>query len=188
MPELIELATGPVLDVVRRIEPDQLAAPTPCAEFDVRTLLNHLLYWGPSLEGAARKVLVAPPETAEKDTALPADWQPKLLAHLAKLTESWRDPSAWEGVTQMGTPTELPAILVGGMVVGEVVVHGWDLATATGRTPVWADELLTYVHKEVVENVQWGRDMGVYGPEVPVPEDAPLLARILGLTGRNPAQ
>jgi uncharacterized protein (TIGR03086 family) len=74
------------------------------------------------------------------------------------------------------------------MVVGEVVVHGWDLAMATGQQPVWDDEVLAFVHKELVANVQWGRDMGVYGPEVPVPEDAPLLDRILGLTGRNPAQ
>lgn len=188
MPELIELATGPVLEVVRRIEPDQLAVPTPCTDYDVKGLLNHVLYWGPSLEGGARKVIVAPPETPEKDVALPDDWQPRLLAHLEKLTKSWSEPSAWDGITHMGGPTELPAAMVGGMVVGEVLVHGWDLAKATGQQPVWDDEVLAFVHKELVANVQWGRDMGVYGPEVPVPEDAPLLDRVLGLTGRDPAQ
>jgi uncharacterized protein (TIGR03083 family) len=36
------------------VREDQLTAPTPCAEYDVRALLNHLLYWGPWLEAAAR--------------------------------------------------------------------------------------------------------------------------------------
>jgi uncharacterized protein (TIGR03086 family) len=187
MSSLISQATAPVVDVVRGITPDQLALPTPCTDFDVRKLVNHLLHWGPSLEGAARKVLVPPPATPEAETEPPTDWQPKLLAHLAKLTESWTDPAAWEGVTHMGGPTELPAALVGGMVVGEVILHGWDLAQATGQKAVWEGEVLTYVHKELVAHVQWGRDMGMYAPEVPVPEDAPLLDRVLGLAGRTPS-
>jgi uncharacterized protein (TIGR03086 family) len=185
---LIKLATGPVMEVVRAIGPDQLSAPTPCGEYDVRKVINHLLYWGPSLDGAARKETVPPPATPEPDTDLTGNWRPDLLAHLAKLTESWGEPDAWEGVTHMGGPTEMPASLVGGMVVGEVLVHGWDLARGTGQHPEWDEDLLAYVHKEVEANVQWGRDMGVYGPEVPVPADAPLLDRILGLTGRDPAR
>jgi uncharacterized protein (TIGR03086 family) len=184
--QLFKLAAAPVIDVVRAIEPDQLGAQTPCAEFDVRKLLNHLLFWGPSLEGAARKESVPPPAASESEVDLPADWQPRLIAHLAKLSGSWSEPAAWQGNTHMGGPTELPASLVGGMVIGEVVVHAWDLATATGQTPEWDEEVLRYIHKEVEAGAQQGRDMGVYGPEVPVPADAPTLHRILGLTGRTP--
>ncbi|MBP2321950.1 uncharacterized protein (TIGR03086 family) [Kibdelosporangium banguiense] len=184
--QLIKHATAPVIDVVRGITPDQLGAATPCAQFDVRKLLNHLLYWGPSLEGAARKESVPPPTVPESEVDLPADWQPKLVAHLETLTASWSDPAAWEGTTHMGGPTEMPAALVGGMVVGEVIVHATDLARATGQNPEWDDEVLAYVYKDVEAGAQQGRDMGVYGPEVPVPADAPLLDRILGLTGREP--
>jgi uncharacterized protein (TIGR03086 family) len=186
--QLIKHATGPVMAVVRNIGPDHLTAQTPCAEFDVRKLVNHLLFWGPSLEGAARKSTVHPPADAESETDLTdGDWQGKLLAHLARLTESWSDPAAWEGATHMGGPTEMPAALVGGMVMGELVVHGWDLASATGQQVEWNAELLTYVHREVAATAQMGRDMGIFGPEVPVPEDAPLLDRILGLSGRSPS-
>ncbi|ONI73478.1 TIGR03086 family protein [Actinosynnema sp. ALI-1.44] len=175
-----------MIDVVNGIKPDQLGAATPCSDYDVRKLLNHLLYWGPSLEGAARKELVPPPVTPEDETDIPDDWQDKLVSNLEKLTASWSEPDAWDGTTHMGGPTELPAALVGGMVTGEVLIHGTDLARATGQRLEFDADLLDYVHHELVANVEWGRDMGVYGPEVPVPADAPLLDRILGLTGRDP--
>ncbi|MGY0497851.1 hypothetical protein ACWZHB_05065 [Nocardia sp. FBN12] len=82
---------------------------------------------------------------------------------------------------------ELPASLVGGMVVGELTVHGWDLARALDTTLYWDDDLLRYVHNEVMATADQGRAMGIYGPEIPVAPGAPLLDRILSLTGRDPA-
>ncbi|MET0135508.1 MAG: TIGR03086 family metal-binding protein [Kibdelosporangium sp.] len=183
--QLIKRATAPVLDL--DIKPDQLGLATPCADFTVRQLLNHLLFWGPSLAGAARKATVPPPAESESDVdMLAGDWVADFRAQLETLTVSWSRPEAWAGVTHMGGPTELPAALVGGMVVGEVLVHGWDLGQATGQRPSWDAELLAYLHKEVEATHQMGRDMGIYGPEVPVPADAPILDRILGRTGRDP--
>ena len=46
--------------------------------------------------------------------------------------------------------------------------------------------MLTFVHAEVLATAETGRAMGVYGPEVPVPATAPMLDRLLGLTGRDP--
>src|SRR4029077_16537700 len=46
--------------VARTITDDQLANKTPCTEYDVRALVNHLLFWGPSLAGAGRKESVPP--------------------------------------------------------------------------------------------------------------------------------
>jgi hypothetical protein len=93
--QLFPSATGPVIDVVNGIKPDQLGEPTPCSDYDVRKLLNHLLYWGPSLEGGARKEIVPPPVAPESEVDIPADWQPALVAYLEKITESWSDPVAW---------------------------------------------------------------------------------------------
>jgi uncharacterized protein (TIGR03086 family) len=86
----------------------------------------------------------------------------------------------------MGGTYELPADLVGGMVVGEVLVHGWDLGRATGQQPVWDADLLEFVHAEVAKTADQGREMGIYGPAVPVPADASTVDRIVGLTGRDP--
>lgn len=185
--QLFELATAPAIDVVTGIRPDQLGAPTPCSEYDVRKLLNHLLYWGPSLEGAARKDLVPPPDAPESEKDIPADWQAVLAAHWARLAGSWSAPEAWDGTTRMAGPTELPASLVGWMVTSEVVIHASDLARATGQAVAFDHDLLARLYEELQLSVEWGRDMGVYGPEVPVPADAPLLDRILGLTGRDPS-
>jgi len=86
----------------------------------------------------------------------------------------------------MGSPMELPAPMIGGMVLGEFVVHGWDLARATGQAPEWDDDVLSFVHRELELTAEQGRAMGVYKDRVAVPDTAPLLDRILGLTGRHP--
>lgn len=181
-------AATPLLEIIHNIKPDQLDAPTPCAEYDVRGLVGHLLFWGPSLEGAARKELVPPPGEVEAEADLTdGDWATALEEHLNRTAAAWSAAGAWEGVTRMGGPMELPASLIGGMVLGELVVHGWDLARATGQHLSLDDELLSYLHDEVARSAQQGRDMGIYGPEVAVPASAPTLDRVLGLTGRNPA-
>jgi len=176
-------AVAPVLGIVDDITPELLDAPTPCAEFDVRRLIRHLLFWGPALEAAARKEFVAPAgEEAGTDLG---DWRVRLPARLRATASAWSAPAAWEGVTRLGSPREMPAGVVGGMVVGELLVHGWDLATAVGRRLAWDREVLEFVHADLVASAPLGREMGVFGPEAPVAADAPLLDRLLGLTGRR---
>ena len=184
---VVELAAAPTAAIVRRIEDDQLTAPTPCTEFDVRALIDHLLFWAPSLEGAARKELVPPREASAGYNSAPADDERvALLDQIDRVVKAWSEPDAWVGRTRMGSPMELPAPMIGGMVLGEFVVHGWDLARATGQAPEWDDDVLSFVHRELELTAEQGRAMGVYKDRVAVPDTAPLLDRILGLTGRHP--
>ncbi|PZG25550.1 TIGR03086 family protein [Spongiactinospora gelatinilytica] len=177
-----------LIDIIRDLKPDHLTAPTPCADFDVRALVHHLLFWGPSLEGAARKKAAPPPAATEGELDLTGgDWAADLVAQVGRTATAWDDPAAWTGTTHMGGPTELPAALVGGMVVVEFLVHGWDLARAAGRPVTLDAALLAYAHEEVAKTAAMGREMGVYGPEVPVPDGSPPLDRVLGLTGRDPS-
>ncbi len=171
-------AVAPTAAVVRAVPADRLDAPTPCGDWTVRQLVAHLLEWGPVLEAAARKEPAAP---APADVDLD-----RLEAQLAALAVAWSRPEAWAGVTRVGGPTELPASMIGGMVVGEIVVHGWDLARATGQDVEWPVDLLEYLHNEVEKTADMGREMGVYGAPVPVADTAPILDRVLGLTGRDP--
>ena len=60
-------------------------------------------------------------------------------------------------------------------------------AVATGQRLELPADLLAHLHDTVFAGVEQGRKMGMYGPEVAVPADAPTLDRILGLTGRDPA-
>lgn len=180
-------AAASFVQVVRTVDPDQLGARTPCSGYDVRGLVNHLLFWGPSLEAAARKESVSPPAGAEDDVDLTrGDWAAALEAQVERTMAAWSRPGAWEGTTQLGSPMELPAALIGNMVLGELVVHGWDLARATGQQLVVDDEVGEHLAEEVATTAEQGREMGVYGPEVAVPDTAPPLRRVLGLTGRDP--
>jgi uncharacterized protein (TIGR03086 family) len=184
----LSTAAEAMASVVRAITPAQLTNPTPCTDFDVRALVNHLLFWGPSLEAAGRKEVVPPPAPAESDVDLTtADWRGVLLTQLDRMVEAWTPQDAWEGATRIVGPTETPSRVIGGMIVCELAVHSWDLATATGGTLELDAELLAHLHQEVTAGAEQGRQMGVYGPEVPVSASAPTLDRILGLTGRDPA-
>lgn len=186
MSHLSDAATA-MAEIVRATESDQLSAPTPCAEFDVRGLVHHLLFWGPSLAGAGRKESVPPPAAAESDVDLTAgDWRGDLLTQLDRIAAAWEPASAWAGMTAMGGP-QLPAVVLGDMVVGELAVHGWDLARATGQVIVVPPSLAEHVHASLLVSAEQGREMGLFGPEVPVPADAPVFDRALALTGRDPA-
>ena len=173
--ELIALAAPPTLTVIRGIRPDQLTDPTPCAEYDVRGLLDHMLHWGPSLARASRH-----------SDGVAAPGGDPLERSIEQLVEAWSVPAAWQGTTSMGGPDELPAAMIGAMAVGEVVVHGWDLARATGQQVAWDGTLLEFLHDEVAKTAELGREMQAYGAEFPVPATAPVLDRMLGLTGRDP--
>lgn len=75
---------------------------------------------------------------------------------------------------------------VGGLALDELVLHGWDLARATGQAVAYDRPELDAVHG-MVKQFREGDVEGLFGPAVPVPDDAPLLDRILGLAGRDPA-
>ena len=184
--QMAALAAGPFLDVVHGVTPDTVDAPTPCTDYSVRGLVNHLLFWGPSLEGAARKDAVPPPAESEAEVDLTVgDWAKALDAQTQRVVAAWSEPAAWAGTTQLGMPMELPADMIGAMVVGELVVHGWDLARATGQRAIWPEALLDWLLVEAAKTAEQGREMGVYGARVHVGDAAPTLHRLLGLTGRH---
>jgi len=178
----VGLAVPPTVAVVRGVKPDRLDAPTPCGDWTVRHLLDHLLEWGPALAAAGRRAEPA----ASGRKAEPVQAGQDLEAVYDDLVTAWSDPAAWEGTTRVGGPQELPAAMIGGMVLAEVVVHGWDLARATGQEVDWDPGLLEVVHREIAATAEMGREMGIYGPPVPVDGSEPVLARALGLTGRDP--
>lgn len=182
--ELPGNAAQTIVTIINAIKPDQLDATTPCRDFDVRALISHLLHWGPVLEGAATKQSAAPLDGPETGHA-PEDWARTLGEQIARTSSAWSAPQAWTGMAPFG-PAELPAHVVGGMVVTELVVHGWDLAHATGQHATWDVDLLGFLYDEVKDHAETGRSMGVYASEVPVLSDSPLIDRIVALTGRDP--
>jgi len=112
-----------------------------------------------------------------------------LPRRLEALAEAWREPSAWEGLTEAGGVT-MPGEVMGVVALDELVLHGWDLARATGQSyeidPVSAEAVLEFA-AETARPEQAHLREGLFGPVVPVPPEAPVFERALGLAGRDPA-
>ncbi|AHH21736.1 hypothetical protein NONO_c69750 [Nocardia nova SH22a] len=182
----LSTATKAMAAVVAAIDTADLDAATPCPEMTVRDLLFHALGFTEAFRQGATKEGVghsAPPQPAPQ-TDLPGGWAELLTAQLDSLAEAWRDPAAWDGETEVGGVTG-PAAGMAGFALDEVVVHGWDLARATGQDYRPADEDVAVLLEQFRETPPEGVP-GLFGPRVEVAADAPDWQRLIGLTGRDP--
>jgi len=161
-----------------------LASRTPCQQWDLGALVRHLLFYAPVLTAAGRHS--QPPPGSGAEISLDKDWARQLAGAMDDVAGAWGDPAAWSGMTAMAGSDPMPAPVIGGMVLGELVVHGWDLAVATGVRPEFSEDVLLGAHAAVAQMAELGRGMGVFGPEVTLGEDGPLLDRIVARTGRDP--
>ena len=169
--------------VVAGVRDDQLTAPTPCEGTPVAGVLSHLAGLAYAFRMAAEKTPVD--GTASTDPEhLPIDWRSYVPGQLDALAAAWRDPAAHQGTTAAGG-IEMPAEVAAVVALDEVVVHGWDLAVATGQ-PYDADPTAADACREFAESFGADRPPSLYGPVVPVPADASALDRLLGATGRDP--
>ncbi|MGY1684398.1 TIGR03086 family metal-binding protein [Geodermatophilus sp. SYSU D00867] len=176
-------AAAATAGVVAGIRDDQLTAPTPCDGTTVAGLLGHLAGLAYAFRMAAEKTPVD--GTASTDPAhLPADWRTFVPAQLDALAAAWRDPAAHEGMTAAGG-VDMPGEVAAVVALDEVVVHGWDLAAATGQRYEVADADADTC-RAFAESFGDDRPPDLYGPVVPVLADAPALDRLLGVTGRDP--
>jgi uncharacterized protein (TIGR03086 family) len=182
-----DLAAGPL----HAVTPEELTAPTPCGDYDVRALLDHLAWAAVLSQRAATRTVFE--HDGSRLTPAPfldgvpvEQWAAAVPAELDAAADAWADPAAWEGDTVLGGAA-MPAAVVGPMMLAEFVLHGWDLARAIGVRYDVPAALGEATLAAVTPLAQPGRDGGWYGPEVPVPADAHPFDRALGLSGRDPA-
>jgi uncharacterized protein (TIGR03086 family) len=186
--EMMAKAATSVVEVARNVKPDQLTAPTPCPDWDVRALVNHLMFWSAFRSELAARKVSAPaddPLTEETDFTASGDWPQAFADQMSKAVAAWAEPGALDGNTGLAGGS-MPAKMIAMMMVGELVVHGWDLARATGQRISPDPAVLATAHEMATAMGEQGRKMGAFGAEVDVPEGAPMLDRILGLSGRDP--
>ncbi|MCX4539321.1 TIGR03086 family metal-binding protein [Streptomyces sp. NBC_01565] len=192
MTDTTTLDLGPQARIVARLAaavPDaRLVDRTPCPDYAVSNLLGHLAGLAVAFRDAARKDLGPTTDTDPGSTtpSLPALWREELPKVLGELAEAWQDPAAWTGMTRAGG-VDLPGGIAGAVAADELVLHGWDLARATGQQYAPDHAALRASHAFLLAAAEDGdRGDGIFGPVVPVPEDAPLLDRAVGLSGRDP--
>ncbi|MBA2890459.1 TIGR03086 family metal-binding protein [Nonomuraea soli] len=178
------------LDQIQRlfdgITPEQEHLPTPCRAWDVRQLANHIVgevhYFAVVTAGGERK------ETGED--FLGDDWPAAFRASAGELRQAWRDPGVADRMIKLPY-AEVTAEWTAGQQIAELAVHAWDLATATGRPtdldPEVGAAALAWSHDNIRPEFRGNEADGYHiGPEVTVPDDAPLYDRIAAFGGRQP--
>lgn len=173
-------------EILMNVTDEQLNGPTPCERLSLRDLLAHVGGLAPAFTAAARKDFGELTDTPPVEAApLDDDWRIAYPARLAKLAEAWREPEAWEGMSRAGG-VDFPGEIGGMIALTEVVIHGWDIAAATGQDYDVDSATLDAVLPWVTASAAEGPTEGLFGPAVPIAEDAPVLDRIIALSGRDP--
>ena len=181
-------ATATMTSLVRGVRDDQLAAPTPCTEATLGDLLDHVEQLSVGFRATAAKTNTTAGRQRPSASRLGTDWRTRIPQHLSDLADAWRDEAAWRGMTVAGGQ-ELPGDLAGVIALDEVLIHGWDIAVASGQPFACDPGLLAAAYQFVQSTAEASPHgtPGLFGPPVPVPADAALLDRLLGLAGRDPA-
>jgi uncharacterized protein (TIGR03086 family) len=168
---------GPVLGgVVAGIRPDQLDAPTPCADFDVRGVLEHMIGGATSFAAAYRGEEPAAPDLSDPLTGFPA-----ALGDLAAAVSA---PGALD--TTVAAPFgEVDGASFARFIVLDGLVHGWDMAVATGQAYEPPAELVASADAFAHGALDDLRDGETFGAAVEPAPDATPMERLAAYTGRH---
>jgi uncharacterized protein (TIGR03086 family) len=179
-------AVSTAVEAMSAVRPDQFAGPTPCTEYDVRTLLGHLLT---VLRRVAAVGRGEPPfSVPQVSTDVPDDgWAAAARAAADDVLAVWADDVLLDRELTLPFGTQRGAVALA-TYTGELSTHTWDLAAATGQSPAWDDDALT-VGLAGSRHVLPAEGRGgriPFAPVVPVPADAPLIEQLVGWQGRDP--
>jgi uncharacterized protein (TIGR03086 family) len=162
--------------VVAGVQPDQLDLPTPCAEFTVRGVFEHMISGATAFAAAYRGE--TPPEPDVSDVL--AGFGPALQ----NLGAAMSAPDALDR-TVAAPFGEVRGETFARFIVLDGLVHGWDIATATGQTYAPSDELVAAADAFAHQSLDQLRDGTTFAAAVPPATDASPIERLAAYTGRQ---
>jgi uncharacterized protein (TIGR03086 family) len=169
---------GPLLaGVVGDITPDQLDRPTPCTEYTVRGVLGHMIGGATAFAAAYRGETAAEPDLSD----VLAGFGPALQG----LGGSMSAPGALDR-TVAAPFGEVPGETFARFIVLDGLVHGWDMATATGQVYEPSDELVAAADAFARQALDPLRDGQTFAEAVEPAPDASPIERLAAYTGRRP--
>jgi uncharacterized protein (TIGR03086 family) len=154
---------------------EQLDAATGCDGWDVRALMNHMLDTGNYFVGAARGEDVSPPSPGRPPELLGDD----PVADFERVRSDTLATFGQDGVLEKSGPAL-------GIAFSDQLLHGWDLATATGQDATMPDELPEMAYQLIHGKFTDDQRQGVFKPEITVGPDASAQDRLLAYSGRQP--
>jgi uncharacterized protein (TIGR03086 family) len=170
--------------VAQDVDASDLDRQTPCSEWDVRTLLSHVV----GIYDAATRALHGEKiNLGNASSPLGDDPSAQLNDAADRMMAAWREPGALDRTLSTNV-RDMPAALGIRIVIGDSLLHGWDLATALGRPYEMPGDLAT----AQFEMMQQYYDPAARGPgrgfelAVEWPESAPVQERLVALSGRRP--
>jgi uncharacterized protein (TIGR03086 family) len=171
---------------VEHVRNDQLSLPTPCDEWDVRSLLSHLvgtLALGEALLSDSMPSVPVEPGGLPAGDVLGGDPIKAYRAGMEALLAAATDEALGRmHTTPMG---EMPGAMLGGFTTLDIAVHGWDLAVATGQDPTLDDDLAATVLGFARQTLSADTRAPRIGPEVPV-DSTSVTDQLAGFLGRTP--
>lgn len=169
--------------VVAGILPDHLSRPTPCSQWTVRDVLNHLLGGLIMFDHAHHHRLV---DSHDAGDVLGDDIAGSFTGPIRTNLAFWRSPHAFD--QEITLPIgRIPATAAAMIECVELTIHGWDAAQGAGLdVPIDADLATALLIFSGDVDLDSFRVQGTIGAEVPSPDTAPPDRRLLSLLGRRP--
>lgn len=170
--------------VVGEIGNRDWSSPTPCSEWNVRDLLNHLVYeqlWVPDLLAGATVREIG--DRYDGDV-LGDDPIGRWRTSSAAAREAWLRPGVLSQEVDLSFG-RAPATEYGWQMTLDLAVHGWDLATGIGAPSPLDDELSELLYAQFADEIERWQGTA-FAPPVPIGPDADPPARLLALLGRQP--
>jgi len=187
MPELdLHDAADQMARLLEEVPDDALDRPTP-SDMPLAQLIDHIGDFASGFIAVAQKDIGDRTNPSPPTGDLEAGWRKRITGDLGALADAWDAPDAWEGMTSAGG-LDLPGALAGRVALDELVVHRWDIARAIGQ-PYDCDAAVLQEIEATIRQFRGdnqGEIPGLFGPVVPVPDGAPLIDQVIGLTGRDP--
>lgn len=183
---LVELALDGFGNRLDAVQATQWNAETPCADWDVRTLVNHVvaeLLWVPPLLNG--KTMAEIGDQFDGDV-LGSDPQMAWQSAAAEALAAASQPGAQDHTTHLSFG-DFPGSEYLGQVTSDVIIHSWDLARAIGSDDRFDAGLTDFVDEFLSPQVEAWRAAGAFGPAAEVGPDASAQQRLLAKTGRSPS-
>jgi uncharacterized protein (TIGR03086 family) len=180
---MLEQAVTYLLDGIRRIAPESMDAPTPCAGWSLRMLLSHTCE---SLEALTEAFGCGAVGLWPAPAVAPGAEIASVRARCGRLLAACAVASAGERVSVAGYDLTGSVVISAGAV--EIAVHGWDIRAAAGHPEPVPAPLAEALLRVVPELVTDGTRDGLFGEPVPVPVMAAAGDRLVAYLGRRPEQ
>ena len=187
----LEQVTRRTKEVASGVTQAQATGATPCSEWSVLDLFNHLIggleFTAGCITGNVPDIR---PNEAESSYQGETDIAVLIRAYHAavdRALELAADPGALER-TAMTPFGEMPVARIMMGTVMDQLVHCWDLARATGQDTTLDSEMVEFAYGMLVSGgfADMGRQAGFVGPEISVPDDSSLQDKMIGYMGRQP--